>query len=276
MRKTALFALFSLFPLGAFAARITLRDGTVVYGNFVSGSERNIIFQDDSGARRRFDVNQVRSLDFDAVSPSAGAYRNGDLNTSRRADDRDRNSANRMDDRQYSGRRLAPGTEISVRTNEDINADTATEGRTYAATINQDVMDSAGNMVIPRGSDARLVVRNVNPGGTLHNSNLVLDLESVNVNGQRLLVSTSDLERGSDRNVGANKRTAEMVGGGAALGTIIGAIAGGGKGAAIGAAVGAAGGAGAQVMTKGDKIRVPAETVLNFRLDQPLDLRPVR
>src|SRR5207244_7207406 len=34
--------------------------------------------------------------------------------------------------------------------------------------------------------------------------------------------------------LGKNKRTAEMVGGGAVLGTLIGAIAGGGKGAAIG------------------------------------------
>jgi hypothetical protein len=60
-----------------------------------------------------------------------------------------------------------------------------------------------------------------------------------------------------------------MVGGGAVLGTLIGAIAGGGKGAAIGAAVGAAGGATAQVLTRGEEIRVPAESVLTFRLDQP-------
>jgi uncharacterized protein YcfJ len=60
---------------------------------------------------------------------------------------------------------------------------------------------------------------------------------------------------------------------GTAVGAIIGAIAGGGKGAAIGALAGAAAGGGAQVLTKGKEIRVPAETVLNFRLDQPLRLR---
>jgi hypothetical protein len=42
-----------------------------------------------------------------------------------------------------------------------------------------------------------------------------------------------------DSGIGKNKRTAETVGGGAALGTIIGAIAGGAK-AAIGVLVGAA------------------------------------
>jgi len=67
-----------------------------------------------------------------------------------------------------------------------------------------------------------------------------------------------------------------MVGGGAALGTLLGALAGGGKGAAIGAIAGAAAGGGVQVLTKGREIRVPAETVLHFRLDQPLHLHEAR
>jgi outer membrane lipoprotein SlyB len=72
--------------------------------------------------------------------------------------------------------------------------------------------------------------------------------------------------------LGKNKRTAEMVGGGAVLGTILGAIAGGGKGAAIGAAAGAAAGAGVQVLTRGKEVKVPAETQLTFQLDQPVNL----
>jgi outer membrane lipoprotein SlyB len=70
--------------------------------------------------------------------------------------------------------------------------------------------------------------------------------------------------------MGANKRTAEYTGGGGAIGAIIGAIAGGGKGAAIGAGSGAAAGAITQVVTKGGSIKVPAETVLTFKLDGPL------
>ncbi|HEY7615381.1 MAG TPA: hypothetical protein VH744_01145, partial [Terriglobales bacterium] len=69
-------------------------------------------------------------------------------------------------------------------------------------------------------------------------------------------------------------RTAEMVGGGAALGTLLGAVAGGGKGAVIGAIAGAAAGGTAQVLTKGKEIKVPAESTLQFRLDQPLSLQP--
>ena len=49
-------------------------------------------------------------------------------------------------------------------------------------------------------------------------------------------------------------------------GTLIGALAGGGKGAAIGAILGAGAGAGTQILTKGKELNVPAETELNFRL----------
>jgi len=41
----------------------------------------------------------------------------------------------------------------------------------------------------------------------------------------------------------------------------------------IGVLAGAAGGAGVQVLTRGKEVRVPAETVLEFRLDKPVDLR---
>ncbi len=64
-----------------------------------------------------------------------------------------------------------------------------------------------------------------------------------------------------------------MTGGGAVLGTVIGAIAGGGKGAAIGAVGGGAGGAATQVLTRGKEVNVPAETLLTFKLDQPVTLR---
>lgn len=262
MRRIAVVALLSFLPLGMDAARLTLRDGTIVTGNFISGSERTIIFEDGSGVRRRFDVNQVQSIDFDRRM--TGANR-GLLS----------GSAQRTDTR-VMDRTLAAGTELHVRTNETIEADSATLGRTYSALLERDVVDGSGAVAIPRGSEARLVIRNINEGGRVTGGNLSLDLESVTVNGQRYTVSTTDVERDNSRGLGTNRRTAEMVGGGAVLGTLVGAIAGGGKGAAIGAAVGAAAGAGAQVLTKGDKIKVPAETTLSFRIDQPLLLEAVR
>jgi hypothetical protein len=161
---------------------------------------------------------------------------------------------------------IPSGTQLSIRTNEAIDSRTANAGQRFSAVMAEDVRDSSGAVAIPRGSDIVLVIRRV------AENDLVLDIDSLVVAGQRYVVSTVDLEQKGRQGIGANKRTAEMVGGGAALGAIIGAIVGGGKGAAIGAGVGAAGGAGAEVLTKGKEVRIPAETLLNFKLDSDLRL----
>jgi hypothetical protein len=70
---------------------------------------------------------------------------------------------------------------------------------------------------------------------------------------------------------GRGKQSARRIGGGAALGAIIGGIAGGGAGAAIGAGVGAGAGTVVQLSTHGEKIRIPAETLLEFKTEQPVD-----
>ena len=165
---------------------------------------------------------------------------------------------------------IPSGSELVVRNNESIDTKTATEGRTYSAVIERDVMDTSGAVAIPKGSAAELTVRRVSTGGTTGSPELALDVQSVTVSGRRYLLSTEDLERKNKRGIGKNKRTAEMVGGGAALGTVLGAIAGGGKGAVIGAIAGAAAGGTAQVLTKGKEVKVPAETVLTFKLAHPL------
>ncbi|HKF64975.1 MAG TPA: hypothetical protein VKB36_00545, partial [Vicinamibacterales bacterium] len=95
---------------------------------------------------------------------------------------------------------------------------------------------------------------------------LMLDLDSVIAHGQRYIVSAQAERIQSDGQLSNNAPA--LIGGGAVLGTIIGAIAGGGKGAAIGAAAGAATGAGLSI--RGRSVRVPAGSVLNFRLDRPL------
>jgi hypothetical protein len=161
---------------------------------------------------------------------------------------------------------IPPGAEISVRTMNTIHADDADETHFFPATIQRDVLDRDGHVAIPRGANAELVVRRA-PG-----NELVLDLRAVTVDGKRYILDTEDVvEQGSNKDgVGENKRTGKFLGGGALIGGIIGAIAGGGKGAAIGAASGAAVGAGAQMSTRGRSVRVPAETVLMFKLERPV------
>ncbi len=174
------------------------------------------------------------------------------------------------------GMTIPAGTDLAIRADQEIKAQDVSQGMTYQAEIAKDVMGPNGNVIIPRGTPAQLIVVDTNPNNNNSNNgkDLALALNSVNVNGRNYMVQTNTANGsgGEHGGIGANKRTGEYVGGGALAGAVIGAIAGGGKGAAIGAILGGAGGAGAQVLTRGHQISVPAETVLNFKLDQPIYL----
>ena len=160
---------------------------------------------------------------------------------------------------------IPEGTTINVRTDNAIVSNVS-NGRVYHGVVDQAVYGRNGDLVIPQGSDAELIVRRVS------DNDLVLDLDSVMVNGERYGVEASSgaISSGDNDGIGANKRTGKFVGGGAILGAIVGGIAGGGKGAALGAGAGAAAGAGAQVLTRGGRIDVPPESLLTFQLKEPL------
>lgn len=164
---------------------------------------------------------------------------------------------------------LPTGTPLTVRTTTAIDTDHNRVGDSFDATLDEPV--TVGDQVIfPRGTLVRGRIAIAKESGRISGqSQLVLELTEINANGKRYNVLTSDYtEVGSSR----GQRTAATVGGTAALGAIIGAIAGGGKGAAVGAASGAAVGTGVQVLTRGQTLRIPAETILEFHLQSPLDL----
>jgi len=167
---------------------------------------------------------------------------------------------------------IPAGTTFAVRTNETIEA--RRPGQTYSAQVAQAIQNATGATIVPQGSPAELVVVQTSWGGTFGTPSMALAIRSITVSGRKYSVTSASQQVHGDEGLGANRRTAEMVGGGAVLGTLVGAVAGGGKGAAIGAVVGAAGGAAAQVLTRGKEVRVPAETLLTFRLDEPWLLTP--
>jgi len=164
-----------------------------------------------------------------------------------------------------SGGTVDTGTTIAVRTNEVIDVDHS-DGRIFSGAIDQDVADRQGRVALPRGTYVEMLVRKIS------DDEYALDLESATVNGRRLAVEADNSAVTAEKSegIGANSRTGKYVGGGAVIGAIIGAVTGGGKGAAIGAGVGAAGGAGVQVLTRGKNVKVPSESLVTFRLEQPL------
>ena len=164
---------------------------------------------------------------------------------------------------------LPSGKEIKVRADQQITADANSAGRTYPGTVSEAVTDSAGNTLIPKGAQAELTTVAT---GSKVGSKVAVDLTSVTIDGNRYMIEASSYKPGG---VGVNKTTAKYAGGGALAGAVIGALAGGAKGAIIGTLAGGAAGAGAQVLTSGKKVNVPAEAVLTFKTAQALRLRQV-
>jgi hypothetical protein len=253
-----------LFAANAWSDTLVLRDGTRIDGVLVSRTSTRVSFRNNQGVTHRYTTRQLQGLEMTSSGQHIAYKQNGLIDRS------NSNNANNGGNRRQEV--LPNGTEFVVRTNEEIDSKTASGNQTFAAQMDQDVLDASNNVVVPRGSDAVLVIRSVSNGGAVTGPSMTLDIQSITVAGRRYLVSTADLQKKSNTGLGANKRTAEMVGGGAALGALVGAIIGHGKGAAIGAAAGGAGGAGVEVLVKGKEVRVPAETVLKFRLDRPVTL----
>jgi hypothetical protein len=236
----------------------------------MSRTATGVTFRDDQGVSRRYSTSQIQSLE---LSPTGRMIR---YNQNRRNSRNNENYNNPNNgNNNYSPRGdnqpeyLPAGTRLAILTNEQIDSNSPNTNQIYSGQVDRDVTDNAGEIIVSRGSPAELVIRTFSSG-----SDMTLDVQAITVNGRRYRISTAPLRQTGRNGLGMNKRTAEMVGGGALIGTIIGAVVGHGKGAAIGAAVGAAGGAGAQVLTKGKQVSIPAETVLTFSLNNSVTLAP--
>ena len=253
-------------------ATVLLRDGTQVTGTVTESSPRQIVLAADDGSRRTFDMAQVKSVHYDEHRPETGG---SGAQPGSPAAERDPVHDSHPHPEESAIRTksssLPAGTQIRIRTEETIDSGKAVEGQVFAAEVARNVTDKDGDVVIPKGANAQLVILSASKGGKFKGtSDLVLDLKAVSIDGRMYELDTTNVSRKGKDGVGANKRTAKFGGTGAAIGAVIGAIAGGGKGAAIGAGAGAGAGVLTQVITKGGSIRVPAESVLTFRLEEPL------
>ena len=144
------------------------------------------------------------------------------------AQDHDRDRDWDRDRNQFT--RLEPGTVIAVRTEDPIDVE-RTDNRVFSGTVDQDVRGGNGRLAIPRGSRVELIVR------VARDNDLMLDLESVTVNGQRYGIKTDPNRIESQRDDSV-------------IGNILGAINGG--------------------EVRGRAVRLPRGSMVTFRLDQPL------
>ena len=160
---------------------------------------------------------------------------------------------------------IPAGESLLIRMIDGVDSSKNQVGDIFHASLETD-LNVNGTLVARKGANVYGRLAQAKEAGHFAGSSeLQLELTRIVIDGQDYPVVSSDYTL---QGKGRGKNTAEKVGGGAALGAIIGGIAGGGKGAAIGAGVGAGAGGTVQVLTRGQQVKVPSETVLEFRLQQ--------
>ena len=260
-----------LISTAAWADTLVLRDGRSVQGTYLGGDSRKIRIA-VGDAVQSFDVDQVNRLEF---GTQAAAQTPAPAPARARAVDEDRPRILRPERTPAASAPARQGVEIPaatalvIRMIDDVDSERDSVGKTYRASLDEPVTVN-GDIVVPRGADITAKLVDDKESGKLSGrTELTMDLVSIVVGGKEIPITTQETITTSESRTG---RTAKVVGGTAALGAIIGAIAGGGKGAAIGAASGAGAGTAIQVLTKGQRVRIPAETRLSFTLQQPVKL----
>lgn len=251
-------AALALFFAGAAAAdTLELKDGRVLQGKYLGGTQAVLRFE-INGEVQTFNTTEIVALTFTgttgntaAVAPPAAASMAPSAGPSAAPGD---------------NVTIPAGQSLLVRMIDGVDSSKNHVGDVFHASLETDL--TVGNTVVARkGTDVYGRLAEAKEAGHISGSSeLQLELMRIVIDGKDYPVVSSDYNlkgkgRGSD--------TAKKVGGGAVAGAIIGAIAGGGKGAAIGAGVGSAAGAGVQVFTRGQQVKVPSETLLEFRLQQP-------
>jgi BON domain len=166
---------------------------------------------------------------------------------------------------------IPAGTQVSIRLIDELNSETSQVGDVFHATISSPIT-VGDSTVVPMTANVEGRVVDVKSAGRFKGqSDLVIELTRLHVNGKSYNLTT---DRWSKQGSSRGKATAAKVGGGAAVGAILGGIFGGGKGAAIGAAAGAGAGTGVSAATKGQQIILKPETVLNFQLQNSVAVLP--
>src|SRR5258707_532009 len=259
-----------LFFVGIAAAdTLELKDGRVLKGKYLGGTQAVLRFE-INGEVQTFSTTDIVALTFLGGSASAAPM----SDPAPAAEPARRMAAPSAASSAPRGAITIPaGETMLVRMIDGVDSSKNHVGDVFHAGLEADL--TIGDTVVARkGTDVYGRLAEAKEAGHIPGSSeLQLELTRIVIDGRDYPVVSSDYTLQGKRR---GKNTAEKVGGGAALGAIIGAIAGGGKGAAIGAGVGAGAGGAVQVLTRGQQVKVPSETVLEFRLQQPATVAPTQ
>lgn len=161
------------------------------------------------------------------------------------------------------------GTRILVRMIDSVDSSKQKTGDRFTASLETN-LEGDDVVVAPRGTTVYGRLASASSAGRMSGSSgLTLELTDIQINGSAYPLLTSTYEV---KGKGEGSGTTKKVVGGAGLGALVGGLAGGGKGAGIGALAGAGAGTAVASAKKGQQLSIPSETLLEFRLAQPVAL----
>lgn len=163
---------------------------------------------------------------------------------------------------------LPAGSWITVRVNQPLSSERNQVGDAFTATLSQPLVAN-GYVIAQRGQTLQGRVAEVQKAGRVAGvSRLGLELNQLGtVDGQIFPIKTTLIERRGNTSVG---RDVGAVGVTTGTGAAIGAAAAGGLGAGLGAIAGAGAATIGVLVTRGRPTVVYPETLLTFRLEQPV------
>src|SRR5437899_10910080 len=138
-----------------FSDTLITKDVTRHSGTLQSATANSVTFKEGVQIRH-YRRSDIRSIEFDDATVSDYAPPTSSPSSARHVND---------DHKTGSSVTLPAGTEIVVMTNDSIDSATANEGQSFSADVAENVTNSAGRIVIPKGSEAELALRKVQAQG---------------------------------------------------------------------------------------------------------------
>ncbi len=236
-------ALVTLRSPAVQADTLELRDGRLLEGTYAGGTSNTLRIQIED----RVEVIPIQEVL--ALTIDSGSYSSGPASGSQKS------AADRRFD--TGNINVRAGTHLLVRLSDNLNSGEDGTGGRFTAILETNLTVD-GRLVAPKGSTVYGRLASTQRGGrTFGRGRLELELTDIVISGERYPIITSDYEV-----QGRSQGTVTKTLGGAVLGALIDG--------SDGAKTGAAAGLGLSLLTRGKQVSIPAGTLIDFRLQQPL------
>jgi hypothetical protein len=170
------------------------------------------------------------------------------------------------------------GTSMALRLNETLSTESNHVGDSFTATLQHDITDASGNVVVPAGATVRGRLTQVEKSGHVGATGIIkVAFEAVSFGGRSYPMDATVVRANPQRQSRTSTQdAAARVAAGAAAGAVLGRVLGKDTRSTLkGAAVGAAAGTAIAMGTADVDVVLPAGSEMLIRLDTPIEVRTI-